>query len=144
VIEIVPEERDEMADFQVVNIKSNGEIIKKFSADATSPTLEGMFKGSNAEYLLYRGFMGQGGCARGSLYVIKFHIEHNPPPNKQIYRIAAIEVSPALNPCMGDGIIYSLFYSTKGEFTLTVAGHTMNLDLLDKWVEIKKQVVRKR
>jgi len=148
VLELAAEKRDENANFQVVNIKRDGRIIHKFSVDAAiHPTLEGIFRGGEAEYVLYRSYMGQGGCAAGSLYIIKFHIEENPRHSEHIHRIGHIQVSPALTACMGDGpILFSLSFSgtRKEVFTLSAVGHTINLEQLDKWVEIKKPIIKKK
>jgi hypothetical protein len=143
VLEIVPEEREDSANFQVVNIKRNGKVIKKFSVGAAIfPQVVGTFHGFDSEFVLYRTDMGAGACAGGSLYIIKLSTKYDNNSMKE--SITDISVSPVLTTCLGEFPFYSLSYTNKGVFMLAVAGHSMNLDLLDKWVENKKPVIKKK
>ena len=138
VFELVPQVRDDSANFQIVEIKSKGKILKKISVGAVLfPQIVGTFNGFDASYLLYRTDMGQGACAGGSLYIIKFN------ENSSTGELSFIEVSPVLTTCLGEYPIFSLTYTNNGVLTLIVAGHTMNLDLMDKWVENKKTVEKR-
>lgn len=139
VFELVPQDRDDSANFQIVEIKSRGKIIKKISIGSVLlPQIIGTFNGFDASYVLYRTDMGQGACAGGSLYVIKFN------ENSSTGELSFIEVSPVLTTCLGEFPIFSLNYTNKGVLMLTVAGHTLNLDLMGKWVENKKTVVKQK
>lgn len=140
VVEIVPEERDESSNFVKLNVKVNGRTVKSFAAtDFTFPQVIGSFHGivwnlgqnSDAEYVLYRTSMGNGACAGGTLYVLAF-LE-----DEQTNEFKDVHVSPALTTCLGEYPVFAFSYSKAGTI-LDIAGHTLNLDKLDKWIEKKK------
>ncbi len=152
VIEFVPRGTEETADFTLVDIKFQGKNIKTFAANSLlSPEIVGAFKAIDSEYILYRSYMGQGGCGRGSLYVIRFMIDQSPG---NYDKLSAVIVSPPLDDCLGDGVIFGVHLRNRSrsnqnaiynyECILTVSGHELNLDTMNSWVPQKAQVTKQQ
>lgn len=145
-IEIAPDENDQpYKDLTKLNVKVNGKLAKSFAAtDFTFPQVIGSYHGftwnigqnANAGYIFFRTSMGSGACAGGTLYVIAFLEDEVSGEYKNVH------VSQPLTTCLGEFPAFAISYTKTGTM-LDIAGHTLNLDKLDRWVE-KKRVVRAR
>lgn len=142
-IEIAPDITDQpYDDLTKLNIKVNGKLAKSFAAtDFSFPQVIGSYHGitwdigqnADAEYVFFRTSMGNGACAGGTLYVLAFLEDEISEEHRNV------KVSQALTTCLGEFPAFAIF-NTKTGTILDIAGHTLNLDKLDRWVE--KKVVK--
>jgi hypothetical protein len=146
VVEIAPDKTDQpFKDLTKLNVTVNGKLAKTFEAtDFISPQVIGTYHGitwnigqnADAEYVLFRTSMGNGACAGGTLYVIAFLEDEVSGEYKNVH------ISQSLTACLGEYPAFAIIY-TKAGTKLDIAGHTLNLDKLDRWVE-KEKVIRAR
>src|SRR5215213_1494027 len=71
-VEFTSEDGGEKADFDVVSVKVEEELLKKFSASVTYLKVIATFNGPEGDYVLLRTSMGSGACVGGDLYALNF------------------------------------------------------------------------
>ena len=132
-VEFVPRKKERTADFALVDIKFQGKIVKTFPGNLLLfPEIIGSFKALDSEYVLFRSYMGQGGCGSGSLYVIRFLEDTT---NE---KLSGVIVSTPLTTCLGDGPTFGFAYNSKGKAILSVLGNSLNLEEMGSWI-LKKE-----
>lgn len=125
---------EEAADFQTVSIKLRGKLLKQFAAPRGGfLTVVATFNGHDGDYLLLRTSMGQGACAGGDLYALKFYT-FGERRKDQI----GIEVSPVLTTCLGEWPPVKFTYSDKGILIINVSGYELRGEAWSRWVPERK------
>jgi hypothetical protein len=90
------------------------------------PQILATFSESDADYIVYRTFMGQGGCAGGEVFVLKF------------YRYGqgniGVTVSPRVEACIGELPTVSFAFG-RSSYVISVSGYEIETDGLSRWKE---------
>lgn len=140
VVEFVPLDINEDAKFQVLQIETGGKILKKISVSRiVIPQIIGTFQDIDSQYAIYRTYMGNGACAGGDLYIIKFETKFDQSTLTE--KITDTEVSPVLSGCLGEFPVYSITYNQKNDLILSVSEHSINLNYLNKWIKNKPNIL---
>jgi hypothetical protein len=129
---------NEAADFETVSVKSGGKLLKQFAtSNGGFLNVVATFNGYDGEYLLLRTSMGQGACAGGNLFALKFSSVGDRQPPTQIN----VNVSPVLTTCLGEWPPVKFTYGPKGDLVITVSGYELRGDTLSRWVPERKPAV---
>lgn len=128
-VEFTSEDGGEKADFDVVSVKVDGELLKKFSASVTYLKVIATFNGPESDYVLLRTSMGNGACAGGDLYALKFYT-YGQGNNEGV----GLEVSPVLTTCLGEFPTVSFEYDNQANVVIGVAGYELKGDPWVRWV----------
>ena len=102
------------------------------------------FNGYDGDYLLLRTSMGQGACAGGDLYALKFYTF-----GEQRADQVAVNISPVLTTCLGEWPPVKFYYDSNGELILSVSGYELKGNSWTRWtperrVKAPKQRTTKR
>ena len=128
-VEFTSENGGEKADFDVVSVKVEGELLKKFSASVTYLKVIATFNGPESDYVLLRTSMGNGACAGGDLYALRFYTYGQ--ANKEG---VGLEVSPVLTTCLGEFPTVRFEYDDRADVVIGVAGYKLKGDPWVRWV----------
>ena len=124
----------EAADFDTVSIKLGGRLLKQFAASRGGfLTVVATFNGHDGDYLLLRTSMGQGACAGGDLYALKFYTF-----GEGLKDQIGVEVSPVLTACLGEWPPVKFTYSDKGILIINVSGYELREAAWSRWVPERK------
>lgn len=125
---------NEAADFETISVKVGGKLLKQFAvANGGFLNVVATFNGYDADYLLLRTSMGQGACAGGDLYALKFYTYGDEQPPK-----IGLQVSPVLTTCLGEWPPVKFTYGLKGDLVISVSGHELRGDAWSRWVPERK------
>jgi len=132
---------NEAADFQTVSVKIGSRLLKQFAASSSGfLTVVATFNGHDGDYLLLRTSMGQGACAGGDLYALKFYT-YGAARQDQI----GVAVSPVLTTCLGEWPPVKFTYSDRGDLIISVSGHELRGEVWSRLVpERPKPASKKR
>jgi hypothetical protein len=133
-VEFTSEDGGEKADFDVVSVKVEGELLKKFSASVTYLKVIATFNGPESDYVLLRTSMGNGACAGGDLYALRFYT-YGQANNEGV----GLEVSPALTTCLGEFPTVRFEYDNQANVVIGIAGYELKGDPWVRWVPQAKQ-----
>lgn len=128
-VEFTSEDGGEKADFDVVSVKVGGELLKKFSASVTYLKVIATFNGPESDYMLLRTSMGNGACAGGDLYALRFYTYGQ--GNKEG---VGLEVSPVLTTCLGEFPTVSFEYDNQVNVVIGIAGYELKGDPWVRWM----------
>lgn len=128
-VEFTSEDGGEKADFDVVSVKVQGELLKKFSASVTYLKVIAIFNGPEGDYVLLRTSMGSGACAGGDLYALKFYT-YGQGNNEGV----GLEVSPVLTTCLGEFPTVSFEYDNQANVVIGIAGYELKGDPWVRWM----------
>jgi hypothetical protein len=120
---------NELTEGSAVTITINGKPAKTFKADLNlSSTIIASFNGIDASYLVWRSDTGNGACAGGHAYVMKF----SRPGDQGDLRVA---VSAPVADCLGEFPPVNFYYSgPKAALAIDVSGNIILPDLsLARW-----------
>lgn len=127
---------NEAADFETISVKVGGKLLKQFAApNGGFLNVVATFNGPEADYLLLRTSMGQGACAGGDLYVLKFYTYGDEQPRK-----ISVQVSPVSTACLGEWPPVKFTYGLKGDLVISVSGQELRGDAWSRWVPERKTV----
>ncbi len=132
---------NEAADFETVSIRAGGKLLKQFATpDGGFLIVVATFNGYDGDYLLLRTSMGQGACAGGNLYALKFSSVGDPQPPTQIN----VNVSPVLTTCLGEWPPVKFTYGAKGDLVISVSGYELRGDTWVRWLPERKPTAPKK
>jgi hypothetical protein len=140
-VEFTMARSNEAADFETVSVRIGGKLLKQFATpDGSFLIVVATFNGYDGDYLLLRTSMGQGACAGGSLYVLKFSsIGDQQPPTR-----INVNVSPVLTTCLGEFPPVKFTYGAKGDLVISVSGYELRGDVWLRWVPERKPTPPKK
>lgn len=125
---------NEAADFETISVKVGAKLLKQFAVpNGGFLNVVATFNGHEADYLLLRTSMGQGACAGGDLYALKFYTYGDEQPPK-----ISLQVSPVLTTCLGEWPPLKFTYGLKGDLVISVSGHELRGDVWSRWVPERK------
>ena len=128
------------ADFRTVSVRLGGKLLKQFAATRGGfLAVVATFDGYDGDYLLLRTSMGQGACAGGDLYALKFYTV-----GEQRVDQVAVEISPVLTTCLGESPPVKFDYDSKGELVISVSGYELKGDPWTRWTPERKVKAQKR
>jgi hypothetical protein len=134
-VEFTMARSNEAADFETVSIRAGGKLLKQFATtDGSLLIVVATFNGYDSDYLLLRTSMGQGACAGGSLYALKFSSVGDQQPPTYI----TVNVSPVLTTCLGEFPPVKFTYGAKGDLVINVSGYELRGDVWLRWVPERK------
>lgn len=128
-VEFTSEDGGEKADFDVVSVKVEGGLLKKFSASVTYLKVIATFSGPEGDYVLLRTSMGSGACAGGDLYALKFYT-YGQGNNERV----SVAVSPVLTTCLGEFPAVRFEYDHQANVVIGVAGYELKGNPWLRWV----------
>jgi len=125
---------NEAADFQTVSVKIGSRLLKQFAASRSGfLTVVATFNGHDGDYLLLRTSMGQGACAGGDLYALKFYTDGEARQDQ-----IGVAVSPVLTTCLGEWPPVKFTYGDRGDLIISVSGHELRGEVWSRWVPERK------
>ncbi|HEY0545422.1 MAG TPA: hypothetical protein VGC91_08615 [Pyrinomonadaceae bacterium] len=140
IVELVPKRENEKADFVTVSVLLDGKLIKQFAAQTVVfPNVVATYNGFDADYLLYRTFMGQGVCAGGELYVLRFYTFGEEPKAK-----IEVQISPALVDCLGENPWVEFTQGERGATIIKVNESKIDGKILAHWIKSSASIRSKR
>ncbi|HKP37684.1 MAG TPA: hypothetical protein VJT71_12580 [Pyrinomonadaceae bacterium] len=132
---------NEAADFETVSMRAGGKLLKQFATtDGSFLIVVATFNGYDGDYVMLRTSMGQGACAGGSLYALKFSSVGNQQPAKDI----TVNVSPVLTTCLGEFPPVRFTYGGKGELVINVSGYELRGGVWLRWVPERKSTAPRK
>jgi hypothetical protein len=139
-VEFTMARSNEAADFETVSVRIGGKLLKQFATPYGSFLIVvATFNGYDGDYLLLRTSMGQGACAGGSLYGLKFSsIGDQQPPTR-----INVNVSPVLTTCLGEFPPVKFTYGAKGDLVISVSGYELRGDVWLRWVPERNRRLQK-
>jgi hypothetical protein len=119
---------NQLSEGSAVTITINGKPAKTFKADLSGAAMIASFNGVDGSYLVWRSDMGQGACAGGHAYVMKF----SRPSEQGDLKVA---VSAPVADCLGEFPPVNFYYTgPQAALTIDVSGNIIMPDLsLTRW-----------
>lgn len=126
-VEFTSEDGGERADFDVVSMKVEGELLRKFSASVSYLKVIATFNGPEGDYMLLRTSMGSGACAGGDLYALKFYTYGEGNSER-----VSVEISPKLTTCLSEFPWVKFEYDDQGT-VIRIAGYELKGNPWVRW-----------
>lgn len=119
----------------VVLIKSaSGQLLKRMRAsDVRSLAVVATFNSYEGDFVLLRTSMGQGACAGGDLYSLRF--QENETRRGQV---SSVSVSPVLTTCLGEWPPVKFTYNSRGDLVISVSGYALRGPAWNRWTKEKR------
>ncbi|HMG71974.1 MAG TPA: hypothetical protein VK582_00620 [Pyrinomonadaceae bacterium] len=139
IVEFLVSRGGEAADFSTISVYFDGKLMKQFpSSTAVFPNIVAMYNGFDGDYILYRTFMGNGGCAGGEIFVLKFYTYG------ARYENVGLLVSPALKGCLGENPPVEFSFDKKLQTVIRLSDKRIRGETLSQWESVGARAPVKR